>query len=102
MIAVRIGPDVRFAVVGAKSYFAKRSPPKTPHGLINAIALICVFQPTAGCMPGVEKEKTASLAALPTSFGCRPARLSPCAMRSRSSALRNGCRPNGPRTCISD
>ncbi len=35
MIAVRIGPDVRFAVVGAKSYFAKRSPPKTPHDLIS-------------------------------------------------------------------
>jgi DNA-binding transcriptional LysR family regulator len=30
MIAVRIGPDVRFAVVGAKSYFAKRRPPMTP------------------------------------------------------------------------
>ncbi len=30
MIAVRIGPDVRFAVIGAKSYFAKRPPPKTP------------------------------------------------------------------------
>jgi len=26
MIAVRLGPDVRFAVVGAKSYFAKRPP----------------------------------------------------------------------------
>src|SRR6266436_5074413 len=35
MIAVRIGPDVRFAVVGAKSYFAKRSPPKTPQDLIS-------------------------------------------------------------------
>jgi DNA-binding transcriptional LysR family regulator len=35
MIAVRIGPDVRFAVVGAKSYFAKRSPPKTPQDLIG-------------------------------------------------------------------
>jgi DNA-binding transcriptional LysR family regulator len=33
MIAVRIGPDVRFAVVGAKSYFAKRPPPKTPQDL---------------------------------------------------------------------
>jgi DNA-binding transcriptional LysR family regulator len=33
MIAVRIGPDVRFAVVGAKSYFATRSPPKTPQDL---------------------------------------------------------------------
>jgi DNA-binding transcriptional LysR family regulator len=33
MIAVRIGPDVRFAVVGAKSYFAKRRPPATPQEL---------------------------------------------------------------------
>ena len=35
MIAVRIGPDVRFAVVGAKSYFTKRSAPKTPQDLIT-------------------------------------------------------------------
>jgi DNA-binding transcriptional LysR family regulator len=35
MIAVRIGPDVRFAVVGAKSYFTKRSAPKTPQELIT-------------------------------------------------------------------
>src|ERR671921_1827452 len=33
MIAVRIGPDVRFAVVGATSYFAKRPPPTTPQEL---------------------------------------------------------------------
>lgn len=35
MIAVRIGPDVRFVVVGTKSYFAKRPPPKTPQDLIG-------------------------------------------------------------------
>src|SRR4051812_18372081 len=35
MIAVRIGPDIRFAVVGAESYFANRSPPDTPHDLIG-------------------------------------------------------------------
>ena len=35
MIAVRIGPDVRFAVVGTRSYFAKRPPPKTPHDLVH-------------------------------------------------------------------
>jgi DNA-binding transcriptional LysR family regulator len=35
MIAVRIGPDLRFAVVGAKSYLAKRSAPETPHDLIG-------------------------------------------------------------------
>jgi len=33
MIAVRIGPDMRMAVVGAPSYFAKRSPPKRPQDL---------------------------------------------------------------------
>jgi DNA-binding transcriptional LysR family regulator len=35
MIAVRIGPDIRFAVIGAKSYFAKRSVPKTPQELVS-------------------------------------------------------------------
>ena len=33
MIAVRIGPDMRMAVVGAPSYFARRRKPKTPHDL---------------------------------------------------------------------
>ena len=33
MIAVRVGPDIRIAVVGAPSYFAKRSPPKKPQDL---------------------------------------------------------------------
>ncbi len=33
MIAVRIGPDIRMAVVGAPSYFAKRSVPKKPQDL---------------------------------------------------------------------
>jgi DNA-binding transcriptional LysR family regulator len=35
MIAVRIGPDMRMAVVGAPSYFAKRSLPKKPQDLTN-------------------------------------------------------------------
>jgi DNA-binding transcriptional LysR family regulator len=35
MIAVRIGPDLRMAVVGGPSYFAKRSPPKRPQELVN-------------------------------------------------------------------
>jgi DNA-binding transcriptional LysR family regulator len=35
MIAVRIGPDVRFAVVGAKSYFANKPPPMTPQELTS-------------------------------------------------------------------
>src|SRR6266545_4440207 len=33
MIAVRIGPDLRMAVVGAPSYFARRSRPKKPQDL---------------------------------------------------------------------
>jgi len=35
MIAVRIGPDLRMAVVGAPSYFANRPTPKTPHDLTD-------------------------------------------------------------------
>src|SRR6266496_235173 len=35
MIAVRIGPDMRMAVVGAPSYFKGRLGPKKPHDLIN-------------------------------------------------------------------
>ena len=35
MIAVRIGPDMRMAVVGAPSYFAKRLPPKKPQDLTD-------------------------------------------------------------------
>lgn len=35
MIAVRIGPDFRFAVVGSPTYFRKRSIPKSPQELID-------------------------------------------------------------------
>jgi len=35
MIAVRIGPDLRMAVVGAPSYFSKRPEPKKPQDLIG-------------------------------------------------------------------
>jgi DNA-binding transcriptional LysR family regulator len=56
MIAVRIGPDVRFAVVGAKSYFAKRSSPKTPQDLL---AHTCINQrlPTYGGLYAWELEQ---------------------------------------------
>lgn len=33
MIAVRIGPDLRFAVVGSPEYFAKHPSPESPHDL---------------------------------------------------------------------
>src|SRR5436305_3251315 len=35
MVAVRIGPDMRMAVVGAPSYFEGRSKPTRPQGLIG-------------------------------------------------------------------
>src|SRR5260370_2075398 len=35
MIAVRIEPDARMEVVGAPSYFAKRSPPRKPQELLS-------------------------------------------------------------------
>jgi DNA-binding transcriptional LysR family regulator len=35
MIAVRISPDLRMAVVGSPGYFADRPPPVTPHDLTN-------------------------------------------------------------------
>lgn len=35
MIAVRIGPDLRMAVVGAPAYFIQRSPPKRPQDLTD-------------------------------------------------------------------
>ena len=56
MIAVRIGPDMRMAVVGARSYFAKRSPPKKPQELIghNCINLRV---PTRGGLYAWEFEK---------------------------------------------
>src|SRR5436190_7113247 len=49
MIAVRIGPDVRFAVIGAKSYFAKRAPPLTPQDL-SAHACINLRLPPWGAV----------------------------------------------------
>jgi DNA-binding transcriptional LysR family regulator len=47
MVAVRIGPDMRSAVVGAPSYFAKRPRPKTPQDLTTH-ACINLRLPTHG------------------------------------------------------
>jgi DNA-binding transcriptional LysR family regulator len=56
MIAVRIGPDMRMAVVGAPSYFKGRSEPKKPQDLIghNCIKLRL---PTHGGLYAWEFEK---------------------------------------------
>ena len=47
MIAVRIGPDMRMAVVGAPAYFAANALPETPHELQNH-RCINMRLPTAG------------------------------------------------------
>lgn len=47
MIAVRVGPDIRMAVVGAPSYFANRARPKRPRDL-TAHACIHLRLPTQG------------------------------------------------------
>ena len=56
MIAVRIGPDMRMAVVGAPAYFAKRKPPKTPQDL-TAHDCINLRLPTYGGLYAWEFEK---------------------------------------------
>lgn len=56
MIAVRIGPEMQMAVVGAPAYFAKRAPPKKPQDLVrhNCINLRL---PTYGGLYAWEFEK---------------------------------------------
>jgi DNA-binding transcriptional LysR family regulator len=56
MIAVRIGPDMRMAVVGAPSYFAKRSTPKKPQDLTDHNC-INLRLPTHGGLYAWECEK---------------------------------------------
>ena len=56
MVAVRIGPDMRSAIVGAPSYFASRARPKTPQDL-TAHACINLRLPTHGGLYAWEFEK---------------------------------------------
>ena len=56
MIAVRIGPDVRFAAVGAPSYFADRTLPAGPNDLIDH-KCINLRLPTYGGLYAWEFEK---------------------------------------------
>jgi DNA-binding transcriptional LysR family regulator len=56
MIAVRIGPDFRMAVVGAPSYFATRPKPKNPQDL-TAHDCINIRLPTYGGVYAWEFEK---------------------------------------------
>jgi DNA-binding transcriptional LysR family regulator len=56
MVAVRIGPDMRSAVVGAPSYFAGRTPPKVPQDLTSH-ACINLRLPTRGGLYAWEFER---------------------------------------------
>jgi DNA-binding transcriptional LysR family regulator len=56
MVAVRIGPDMRSAVVGAPSYFATRPRPKTPQDLTSH-ACVNLRLPTRGGLYAWEFEK---------------------------------------------
>jgi DNA-binding transcriptional LysR family regulator len=56
MVAVRIGPEMRMAVVGAPSYFANRPLPKTPHDLTEHTC-INLRLPTLGGLYAWELEK---------------------------------------------
>jgi DNA-binding transcriptional LysR family regulator len=58
MIAVRIGPDLRMAVVGAPSYFRKQPEPKRPQDLIGH-SCINLRLPTQGGLYAWEFEKGA-------------------------------------------
>ena len=57
MVAVRIGPDMRMAVVGAPSYFAKRKRPRAPQDL-TAHACVNLRLPTFGGLYAWEFEKS--------------------------------------------
>jgi DNA-binding transcriptional LysR family regulator len=56
MIAVRIGPDMRMAVVGAPSYFAGRKRPQTPQDLTDHLC-VNLRLPTLGGLYAWEFEK---------------------------------------------
>ena len=56
MVAMRIGPDMRMAVVGAPEYFKGRKPPRTPQDLTEHDC-INLRLPTAGGLYAWEFEK---------------------------------------------
>lgn len=56
MISARIGPDFRFAVVGAKSYFKKNPPPSHPKDLVGHSCINVRF-PTSGALYAWEFEE---------------------------------------------
>ena len=76
MIAVRIGPDLRMAIVGAPSYFANRSVPKKPQDLTGHNCINLRLPSVVGCMPGswqkaVARCGSASKVSSPSTARCR-------------------------------
>lgn len=57
MIAVRIGPDLRMAIVGSPSYFAERKRPRTPQDLTNHNCLNLRLPTHGGSLYAWEFEK---------------------------------------------
>jgi DNA-binding transcriptional LysR family regulator len=56
MIAVRIGPEMRMAIVGSPSYFEKHPPPKTPQDLASHNCINTRLPTYGGLFPwGLEK-----------------------------------------------
>ena len=58
MIAVRVSPDLRMAVVGSPSYFAERKRPKTPQDLTSHNCLNLRLPTHGGSLYAWEFEKT--------------------------------------------
>jgi len=56
MIAVRVGPDLRMAIVASPAYFAARPEPKSPQALVNHNC-ISFRSPSAGGLYAWEFEK---------------------------------------------
>lgn len=57
MVAVRIGPDMRMAVVGAPAYFAANPAPETPHELQNHRCINMRLPTAVGFTTGSSSEK---------------------------------------------
>jgi DNA-binding transcriptional LysR family regulator len=57
MVAVRIGPDIRMAVVGAPSYFTGHAAPQTPRELSGHICINYRLAKTGGLYPWDFEEK---------------------------------------------
>ncbi len=81
MIAVRIGPDMRMAVVGAPAYFRKRPAPKTPQELVEHNCINLRLPGTGGLVPAVSR--VPSLLSQPAPILARLCAAGRCAALSR-------------------